>query len=234
MINILLSNVYVLEDTAQYGMQQAWIWFLIPVVLALAAIAAIKIGSSPSPETRSIVIAGSVASGKTTLWQQLRNIIPPKDHVLTDDPVPIESFDIKIGDRIVRIESTMDLGGTDYLFRDYDKLIKEGTFVYFLVDLTRIEDKKNEIRARIQKIAQIITDNGYKHCGIKLLATFYDEYASNNNYSKSQAVAYVKQTLEVRTIKDIKVNIDECILAVNLLDKSDIEIIKNEILNIKK
>lgn len=232
MINILLSNVYVLEDTAQYGTQQAWIWFLIPVVIALAAIA-IKIGSSPSPETRSIVITGSSGSGKTTLWQQLRNKIPPRDHAYTDAEY-IESFYIKIGDRTVKIEATKDLGGADFYFLDYEKLIKEGTFVYFLVDLTRIEDTKNEIRARIQKIAQIITDNGYKHCGIKLLATFYDEYASNNNYSKSQAVAYVKQTLEVRTIKDIKINIDECILAVNLLDKSDIEIIKNEIINIKK
>lgn len=136
--------------------------------------------SSPDEKTKRIVVFGSKASGKTTLWNQLMDKKVVTEYRTTDQE-KIESFNVFANNRYVRVLATKDIGGGDMFVRYYNELISEnGTFVYFLVDLTRLHETKQEIRSRLQVISKCIKDKKLLNCGFKIIATHFDEYDKNN------------------------------------------------------
>lgn len=118
--------------------------------------------------------------------------------------------------------------------RYYNELISEnGTFVYFLVDLTRLHETKQEIRSRLQVISKCIKDKKLLNWGFKIIATHFDEY-DKNNYNLLEKTKKAKaEVISVLTDKDIKncslkLDLDHIMVA-NLLNKYYIDIIKKEI-----
>ena len=189
--------------------------------------------SSPDENTKRIVIFGSKASGKTTLWNQLMDKKVVTKYRTTDQE-KIESFNVFANNRYVKILATKDIGGGDMFVRYYNELISEnGTFVYFLVDLTRLHETKQEIRSRLQVISKCIKDKKLLNCGFKIIATHFDEY-DKNNYNllekTKKAKAEVISVLTDKEIKNCSLKIDlDHIMVANLLDKSYINSIKKEI-----
>ena len=191
------------------------------------------LSSSPDEKTKRIVVFGSKASGKTTLWNQLMDKKVVTEYRTTDQE-KIESFNFFANNRFVRVLATKDIGGGDMFVRYYNELISEnGTFVYFLVDLTRLHETKQEIRSRLQVISKCIKDKKLLNCGFKIIATHFDEYDKNNyNLLKKtkKAKAEVISVLTDKEIKNcfLKIDLDHIMVA-NLLDKSYINSIKKEI-----
>ena len=191
------------------------------------------LSSSPDENTKRIVIFGSKASGKTTLWNQLMDKKVVTEYRTTDQE-KIESFNFFANNRFVRVLATKDIGGGDMFVRYYNELISEnGTFVYFLVDLTRLHETKQEIRSRLQVISKCIKDKKLQNCGFKIIATHFDEY-DKNNYNLLEKTKKAKaEVISVLTDKEIKncflkIDLDHIMVA-NLLDKSYINSIKKEI-----
>lgn len=191
------------------------------------------LSSSPDEKTKRIVVFGSKASGKTTLWNQLMDKKVVTEYRTTDQE-KIESFNFFANNRFVRVLATKDIGGGDMFVRYYNELISEnGTFVYFLVDLTRLHETKQEIRSRLQVISKCIKDKKLLNCGIKIIATHFDEY-DKNNYNllekNKKAKAEVISVLTDKKIINCSLKIDlDHIMVANLLDKSYINSIKKEI-----
>ena len=191
------------------------------------------LSSSPDEKTKRIVVFGSKASGKTTLWNQLMDKKVVTEYRTTDQE-KIESFNFFANNRFVRVLATKDIGGGDMFVRYYNELISEnGTFVYFLVDLTRLHETKQEIRSRLQVISKCIKDKKLLNCGFKIIATHFDEY-DKNNYNllekNKKAKAEVISVLTDKEIKNCSLKIDlDHIMVANLLDKSYINSIKKEI-----
>lgn len=191
------------------------------------------LSSSPDEKTKRIVVFGSKASGKTTLWNQLMDKKVVTEYRTTDQE-KIESFNFFANNHFVRVLATKDIGGGDMFVRYYNELISEnGTFVYFLVDLTRLHETKQEIRSRLQVISKCIKDKKLLNCGFKIIATHFDEY-DRNNYNlleKTQkAKAEVISVLTDKEIKNCSLKLDlDHIMVANLLDKSYINSIKKEI-----
>lgn len=191
------------------------------------------LSSSPDEKTKRIVVFGSKASGKTTLWNQLMDKKVVTEYRTTDQE-KIESFNFFANNRFVRVLATKDIGGGDMFVRYYNELISEnGTFVYFLVDLTRLHETKQEIRSRLQVISKCIKDKKLLNCGFKIIATHFDEY-DKNNYNllekNKKAKAEVISVLTDKEIKKCSLKLDlDHIMVANLLDKSYINSIKKEI-----
>ena len=191
------------------------------------------LSSSPDEKTKRIVVFGSKASGKTTLWNQLMDKKVVTEYRTTDQE-KIESFNFFANNHFVRVLATKDIGGGDMFVRYYNELISEnGTFVYFLVDLTRLHETKQEIRSRLQVISKCIKDTKLLNCGFKIIATHFDEY-DKNNYNllekNKKAKAEVISVLTDKEIKNCSLKLDlDHIMVANLLDKSYINSIKKEI-----
>ena len=191
------------------------------------------LSSSPDEKTKRIVVFGSKASGKTTLWNQLMDKKVVTEYRTTDQE-KIESFNVFANNRYVKVLATKDIGGGDMFVRYYNELISEnGTFVYFLVDLTRLHETKQEIRSRLQVISKCIKDKKLQNCGFKIIATHFDEY-DKNNYNllekTKKAKAEVISVLTDKEIKNCSLKLDlDHIMVANLLDKSYINSIKKEI-----
>ena len=191
------------------------------------------LSSSPDEKTKRIVVFGSKASGKTTLWNQLMDKKVVTEYRTTDQE-KIESFNVFANNRYVNVLATKDIGGGDMFVRYYNELISEnGTFVYFLVDLTRLHETKQEIRSRLQVISKCIKDKKLLNCGFKIIATHFDEY-DKNNYNllekNKKAKAEVISVLTDKEIKNCSLKLDlDHIMVANLLDKSYINSIKKEI-----
>lgn len=189
--------------------------------------------SSPDEKTKRIVVFGSKASGKTTLWNQLMDKKVVTEYRTTNQE-KIESFNFFANNRFVRVFATKDIGGGDMFVRYYNELISEnGTFVYFLVDLTRLHETKQEIRSRLQVISKCINDKKLLNCGFKIFATHFDEY-DKNNYNllekTKKAKAEVISVLTDKKINNCSLKIDlDHIMVANLLNKYYIDIIKKEI-----
>lgn len=191
------------------------------------------LSSSPDEKTKRIVVFGSKASGKTTLWNQLMDKKVVTEYRTTDQE-KIESFNFFANNHFVRVLATKDIGGGDMFVRYYNELISEnGTFVYFLVDLTRLHETKQEIRSRLQVISKCIKDKKLLNCGFKIIATHFDEY-DKNNYNllekNKKAKTEVISVLTDKEIKNCSLKLDlDHIMVANLLDKSYINSIKKEI-----
>lgn len=199
-------------------------------LLAGSVVAAFLSGlmSSPDEDTRKIVILGSSGAGKTTLWDKLRSKIGRTSYYQTNQEC-VDSFSITVADKTVRIPKTKDIGGNDFAVQYYQDLINEdGTFIYFLVDLTKLDVTKQEIRARLQVISKIMKDKNLEKCGFKILATHFDEYSRIKSTRPEDAVAEVQKCLSNIKNCSIKIDIDH-IMAVDLTNDFYVDKIKKEI-----
>lgn len=226
------------------------LFLVIEAILPLWPIAAILFGalialliglsSSPNQKTRRIVILGSSMSGKTTLWNQLRNRTVGSVYNPTTGFSDVESFTVKVDANEVKVLATKDIGGSDTLVKYYGELVNEnGTFIYFLIDLMKLQGAKQEIRARLQLISKCIKDKNLKDCGFKIIATHFDQYEEDHKKRKENseymvvrqdAINDVLNILTDKKISDCKFNIDNShIMVANLLDSFYIDEIKREI-----
>ena len=189
----------------------------------------------PSQKTKKIAILGIKGSGKTTLWNGLRD----KNEVeyVTTHYQEIDEFSIKSGKGKVTISSTKDIGGGDLYVPYYNELIEDGTFIYFLVDINTIKENKDAIRMRLRKIFNMIKgesgEDGKKDCGFKILVTHTDVFFNNNlnRMPKAQLIEYVSDGLELATIKGLPRDMAKRIETVNLNSPNDIKTIKDEIIH---
>lgn len=211
------------------------IW-IIAIMFGGLTVLLIGLASSPNKRTRRIVILGSSMSGKTTLWNQLKNRKIGYDYIPTPGQTAIESFKVKYKDHEVKVIDTTDIGGSDAWVKYYNELItKDGTFIYFLVDLTKLSDAKQEIRSRLQLISKCIKDKKLNDCGFKIIATHFDEYEKskeNQEYMvvRDAAINDVLKSLTDKKIKNCNLNIDiNHIMVANLYDSFYIDEIKREI-----
>lgn len=182
-------------------------------------------------KTKHIIILGSKGSGKTTLWSQLQGKILDLAPLPTDQN-KIESFKIKSNGRTVKVPATKDLGGSNDWVNSYESIInKDGTFIYYLVDLKNLHEKKMalEIRARLQKISNIIKEKKLNDCGLKLLLTNKKTYHQKLESKFGSPVKYVKEKLKMEKFKNLSITIDSYMMPVELTDSTDIEKIKDEI-----
>lgn len=215
-----------LEDRDLFNPWNPWIPFPVRLILFL-----IKLKGKIFDKTTNVIILGSKGSGKTTLWLQLQDKFTDKESVKNTDQEIIESFSINVDKKSVKVSSTKDFGGDDFWVEYYNEIINtDGTFIYFLVDLLRVEETKEEVRARLVKIVNVIREKGLKDCGCKILATNYAAYQTRGMLkSKGSPQEYVKKTLNINTSRLINLKLDSLIMAVELTDSADIEKIKKEI-----
>lgn len=180
-----------------------------------------------SEYTKKIVIMGGVGVGKTTLWKQLRgetlrNVYEPTSG---EEDVNKFSFTTKSG-RKIYVEKSKDMGGTDDYVKYYSELLTDGTFVFLLVDLTKLNDEAHDqIFAMLGMIKRKLNLKS-KGAGLKILATHFYDY-SRRNKTRDDAKHDVKEFLGHK----LKHYSDKSIEIVELRFKSDIEKIKEEIAN---
>lgn len=183
--------------------------------------------------TKNIIILGSKGSGKTTLWNQLQNKIPTSSPDPTDIS-NIESFRIAANGRKVKVPSTKDIGGGNDWVNSYENIIyKDGTYIYYLVDLLNLHEKQMalEIRARLTKISSIIKDKKLMDCGCKILLTNKDTYSKKLQAKFGPPLKHAKNMLELNKIdkKSLAFSINDMMMPVELTNSADIEEIKKEI-----
>lgn len=180
--------------------------------------------------TKNIIILGSKGSGKTTLWRQLQNKILDLSTTPTDE-TPIESFHIFANGRFVKVPPTKDIGGGNDWVNSYESIInKDGTYIYYLVDLTNLHHKNMalEIRARLIKISSIIKDKKLKDCGCKILLTNKATYDKRLKKKFGLPLTHAKNLLKLNT-KGLSFKIDDIMMPIELTNSSDIDKIKKEI-----
>lgn len=183
-----------------------------------------------SVKTKNIIILGSKGAGKTTLWSQLQNKILDLSPAPTDMK-RVESFKISTNGRTVMVPSTTDIGGGNDWVNSYSNIInKDGIYIYYLVDLTRLHEKNMalEIKARLMKISSIIKEKKLKDCGCKILLTNKKKYETQYKSKYGSPLKYAQDTLKFNH-KGLSLKIDDFMMAVELTDSTDIDKIKEEI-----
>lgn len=191
-------------------------------------------------KTTKIAILGPQDSGKTELWCALQN--KPRTSINTSNE-PIERFCLgsKSDGTMVYVEKTQDIGGGDEYVSKYDTVVTEGTFVYFVLDITKIGSAKYEeqllaqfykIHSNLEKIENpkflfggALTMKPKEEMRLIILATHIDQYRGD----KSQGVKVVRDCfapLESYGIDRTTLNVK----LVNLKNASDIKEIREEVL----
>lgn len=203
------------------------------------------IGLFVPDKAKSIIILGTKEAGKTTLWLGLGGI---KEYQPNTQVEPIQSFTITRADgTTVVISETYDIGGEDEFVPNYDKLIKEETFIYYLVNSNKItfHDYMTRIRSDLLRINKSVKDKGIPEdkIGIKFLLTHYYDYRQYNPRN-SEHELYRQFWNELRKLegrgaigKKLTSDDYEKVMMVaeldphkaGLLGKKYIDIIKNEI-----
>lgn len=143
---------------------------------------AFLIGIFLPDKATDIIILGPKRSGKSTLWKGLggiEKVIPSTQYE------PINSFDItRPNGSVVKISASADIGGEDEYVGDYyGQLIKEGTFIYYLVDSNdvSIPSKMQRVRSDLVKIDQVVKEKDIKEkIGFKFILTNFYDYTKNN------------------------------------------------------
>lgn len=209
-------------------------WIAIGIGSAIVTIAIIVILATPDKKTTRIAILGLKASGKTTLWNGLRGARFSSDYQVTGKQTgkqtgkeEIGSFTIEKDGKEITIEKGSDIGGGRDWVLYYDDLIKDGTFIFFLVDATNISsESRKDIRSRVQKI--IGRMNNASNCGARILITHIDKCYGMQS---AEIISSVKEWLDLESVKingkTAKYEYD----AVNLTSTSDIESIKKMIID---
>ena len=187
--------------------------------------------TEPTPKTTHIAILGRKVSGKTTLWNKLRGYGYSMEYKVTALE-NLKQFTIERGGKKVVIESPEDIGGGKYWVRNYEKLIKKGTFILFLVDATDYSsDAKADVRSRVQCIQKTINDNKLDNVGFHIYVTHADEYLQKNpGMTKAEIINKVKDFLDLESVRVSKRVCYEY-TAVNLTCDEDINDIKKKIID---
>lgn len=177
-------------------------------------------------ECVSIAIFGSKDAGKTTLWSQLQGVFKDKNYRPTLGTEDVNQFTIEYNGKRKVITKSKDFGGGDDLVKYYGDIIKEDTFVYYLIDLTQLEKNRQETRARLQELSYVISQKQLED-GIHLVATHYREYSNNHpDGTHDSAIYELKRIIE--NITDVK--IEERILVAELTEQEDINQIFEQII----
>lgn len=185
----------------------------------------------PNKKTVKIIILGPQYSGKTELWCGLRRIVN-KSKGGTEGKSEIKEFELgkkKDGTKVF-VEDSIDIGGGDSYVKEYDNLlVSDGTFIYYLIDVRKIKQDKEDTRIRLRKIASLVTKKDLHNCGITILGTHIDTDDEDGNYpgTKDDAKKEIIREILGNTIKGLKSPRVEIISPTN---PTDIETIKNEIL----
>lgn len=187
--------------------------------------------TEPTPKTTHIAILGRKASGKTTLWNKLRGYAYSGDHKVTALD-KLAQFTIERGGKEVIIESPEDIGGDKKWVHVYGNLIKEGTFILFLVDATDYcSDAKTDVRSKVQCIQKTINDNKLDNVGFHIYVTHADEYLQKNpSMTKAEIINKVKDFLDLESVRVSKQVCYEY-TAVNLTCDEDINDIKKKLID---
>lgn len=131
-------------------------------------------------KTRRIVIFGPKASGKTTLWYYLQGKPLPQEHKVTDLR-QLPNFYIRTEKGEIQVSGGLDIGGDlVYLKTKARELIKKDTFVYFLLDASKLSHKEymKDVKNRLILITEIQREVGLKPGeggGITIVATHTDK-----------------------------------------------------------
>ncbi|MCR5325440.1 MAG: hypothetical protein K6E37_01670 [Bacteroidales bacterium] len=133
-------------------------------------------------KANSIVILGTKYSGKTTLWKELGGIEEVRPNTNWE---PVQSFEINRSNGTkVKISETADIGGEDWAVGDYyGRLIKEDTFIYYLVDSNDVSlsSKMQRVRSDLIKIDKIVKEKGIKErIGFKFILTHFYDYTKTH------------------------------------------------------
>lgn len=200
---------------------------LFPILYALlggvgAFVVSAIIGAFLPSQAASIAIFGSRGSGKTTLWKQLQGVFADENYWSTTGIDNVDQFTINYDGKKKVISKSKDFGGSDDVVKYYGEVITEGTFIYYLIDLTSLEEFKRETRARLKAIGKVVEEKKLKDkVGLRLVATHYKEFLKNNpgkdiNYARAKLISVVG-------LKDVKdVEIEETVMVAELTDKQDI------------
>lgn len=180
---------------------------------------------------QNIAIFGSKGAGKTTLWEQLQGIFTGSNYHPTMGVEDINQFSIEYNGLKKVISKAKDYGGDDNLVKDYGEIIKEGTLIYYLIDLTRLQLFKKETRARLQALSNVIRQ---KQIGgkvkLSLVATHYGEYQKlNSENTRFKAKNEIENGIGLREIQDF--NIEYTIMVAELRDEEDIKQFYEQITN---
>lgn len=176
----------------------------------------------PDSTTKSIVILGCAGSGKTHLWRKLQG----ERYDESDRATHLEKVkSFVLGQNrngIVHVKETDDISGSDGFIEKYDKLIEDDTFVYFLINLTRLEEEKQDNRSRLYKIGTIIQNK--KNVKLNIIGT----HAIGYNINEKAARKAILEKVFSRNIKTIKM--PNNIRIIDTKDDACIKKLRNEIL----
>lgn len=198
--------------------------------LSVALIAVIISSLRPS-DASCIAIFGSKGAGKTTLWQQLQGIFIDANYHPTLGSENIDEFTIEYNGKTKTILKSKDYGGDDNLVKYYGEIIREGSFVYYLIDLTRLYDYKKETRARLMALSKLLGQKDLKDkVGLRLVATHFKEYLdSHPGKTLSDAKHELMSVVGINDVKDV--NIEDKIMVAELTDKNYIDQFYDQIIN---
>lgn len=194
------------------------------IILFGIVVIVIILSDSPSPETKKIIILGLQGSGKTTLWRLLKGEHLTKGTYSPTSKDQVESFNVSgSNNRTIKIETTLDLGGGDLYVNHYKELVEAGTFVYFLIDLTTISEKKADINQRLCKLNSLFKDKGIEEkCGLKIIGTHLDE----TGLTKQQAIEKIAKEIKLKYYNNN-------VVAMDLFNTVDFQTLKDEIVEAK-
>lgn len=182
-------------------------------------------------EAKSIAIFGSRGAGKTTLWKQLRGEFKDMKYIPTPGADPISEFTVEHNGVKMTIKKTADFSGADEMVKRYDELIEEGTFIYYLIELTDLLENKSETRARLQKISSIIKKKDLKeNASCRLVGTHYRKYESLTGKSRDEARLELSEVIGLDSIMDAR--IEDTILILELTERTDVCKILDQIIKL--
>ena len=173
----------------------------------------------PNKKTVKIIILGPQYSGKTELWCRLQGIVNKEKGGTGQDEIKEFVLGKKKDGTSVVVEDSIDIGGGDTYVKEYDKLIvSDGTFIYYLIDVRKIKQDKEDTKLRLRKIASLATKDN-----------LHDTDDEDGKYPgiKEDAKKEIIRDILGNTIKGLKSTRVEIISPTN---PTDIETIKNEIL----
>ncbi len=184
----------------------------------------------PNKNTVKIIILGPQYSGKTELWCRLQGKVNKEKGGTGKEEIKEFVLGKKKDGTSVVVEDSIDMGGGDSYVKEYDKLIvSNGTFIYYLIDVRKITQGKEDTKLRLRKIASLAKKNNLHNCGITILGTHIDADDEDGKYpgTKEDAKKEIIREILGDTIKGLKSTRVEIVSPTN---PTDIETIKNEIL----
>ena len=213
-------NGRIIEKLEMIVFPQIWFWKFVKGLFV-----------KPMSETKSIVILGHKGAGKTSLWSRLKDESLKDGYRATSLPEEISAFQLSLEDKTVTIKETHDVGGgNDSVRSNYEIVLKDdGTFIYYLIEYGRTEECKKDIRAQLQKIAEILHSKEWENYGFKIIFTNFDKTKTITKQDAMERLSKLKLK-SIIGLNKLANFVDRCD-ALNMYNDDDIKSIKNEIIN---